>query len=127
MSQRRGPASERVIVGEILEYQNDDSRKEGLIRLESGEIISVRFVMGEDAPRFRIAKLAPLGSAEVEVLWEVDWSAENWKTLVAQFGEPPAVSPPGLPMLEAAVRSLKECRSITHLKHQLEKTLRFKG
>jgi len=114
------------LVGEILEYQNDAVRRLCLLRLESGEIISIRFAVGGEAPLLRVARVAPETRAEAEVLWELQASADCQDTLAAQFGEPPSLPPPALPMLQAAVRSLKDCRSVIHVKHRLEKTIRFK-
>jgi hypothetical protein len=113
-------------VGEILEYQNDAVRRLCLLRLESGEVISIRFAVGGEVPLLRVTRLAPETNAEAEVLWELQDSPHSQGTLAAQFGEPPSLSPPALPMLQAAVRSLKDCRSVIHVKHKLEKTIRFK-
>ncbi len=114
-------------MAEILEYQNDDVRRQCLLRLDSGEIISIRFAVGAETPFLKVARLAPRTRAEAEVLWELTEAAGGQETLQAQFGEPPAQLPPALPMLDAAVRNLRECRSVIQVKHRLEKTIRFRG
>ena len=113
-------------MGEILEYQNDDVRRQCLIRLESGEIISIRFAVGDEAPLLKVARLAPETRAEAEVLWELAGAANSQDTLFAQFGDSPALPAPALSMLDAAVRNLRECRSVIQVKHKLEKTIRFR-
>lgn len=113
-------------MGEILEYQNDGVRRQCLIRLESGEVLSIRFAVAAETPLLKVVRLAPETRGEAEVLWELDQSADSQDTLLAQFGAPPAVPPPAAPMLDAAVRSLRECRSVVQVKHKLEKTIRFR-
>lgn len=120
------PGLHSARVAEILEYQNDDVRRQCLLRLDSGEILSIRFSVGAEVPFLRVARLAPETCAEAEILWELAEAASNRDTLLAQFGEPPVVPAPALPMLDAAVRSLRECRSVIQVKHRLEKTIRFR-